>query len=92
MIISRYLQKNIIAGSLMALLVLVALSLFFSFVRELDDLGQGDYGVIQVLQYMLLLIPGEIVEYLPLAVLLGCMLSLGSLASNSEIIAMQASG
>ena len=92
MIVSRYIQRNIHLGTLGALLVLVSLSLFFVFVRELDDLGEGNYGLPQALEYIMLSIPGRIVEFIPLAALLGSILSLGALAGNSEIIAMQASG
>lgn len=92
MIVNRYLQRNIYLGTLLALLVLISLSLFFQLVRELEDIGRGNYGFLQALKYMALLTPERVVEFLPLAVLLGCILSLGSLASNSELIAMQASG
>jgi lipopolysaccharide export system permease protein len=91
-ILSRYIQRNIYLGTLGALLLLVSLSLFFVFVRELDDIGRGSYGLPQALEYIVYSFPGKVVEALPLAVLLGSILSLGSLASNSEIIAMQASG
>ena len=92
MIINRYILRNIFSGTASALLLLVGLALFFTFVRELDDLGKNGYGIRQVLGYIALSVPGKVVEFLPLAVLLGSMLSLGSLASNSELIAMQASG
>ena len=92
MIVNRYLQRNIHLGTLGALVVLVSLSLFFLFVRELDDIGQGSYGAWQAALYIFLSAPGKIVEFLPLAALLGSMLSLGALAGGSEIIAMQASG
>ena len=92
MIISRYLQRNIFMGTAGALTLLVALALFFSFLRELDNLEAGRYGLVQVMEYIALSVPGAVVEFLPLAVLLGSMLSLGALASNSELIAMQASG
>ena len=92
MILNRYIQRSIYLGTLGALLLLVSLSLFFVFVRELDDLGKGSYGLPQALQYVLYSLPGNAVEFLPLAVLLGSILSLGALAANSEIIAMQASG
>jgi lipopolysaccharide export system permease protein len=91
-IIGRYIQRSILMGTLGALLLLVCLSLFFLFVRELDDIGDGSYGLLQAVQYVLLSAPGELVEFVPLAVLLGSMLSLGAMAANSEIIAMQASG
>jgi lipopolysaccharide export system permease protein len=66
--------------------------MFFEFVNELDDLGKGSYGILKLVEYLALLVPGKMVQFMPLAVLLGCMLSLGNLASNSEIIALQASG
>jgi len=91
-IINRYIQRSIYLGTVGALLLLVILALFFTFVSELNDLGDGDYGIWQLLEYLALSVPGKVVEFLPLAVLLGSMLSLGSMASNSELIAMQASG
>jgi lipopolysaccharide export system permease protein len=92
MIINRYIVRNILLGTLGAALVLLSLALFSIFVGELDNLGTGDYGLLQVIQFIALRAPGKLVEFLPLAVLLGSILSLGALASNSEIIAMQASG
>jgi lipopolysaccharide export system permease protein len=92
MIVNRYIQRSIHLGTLGALLLLVSLSLFFTFVRELDNLGDNGYGILQLLEYLALRTPGNIIEFLPISVLLGSMLSLGALASNSELIAMQASG
>ena len=92
MIINRYIVRNIQLGTLGAALVLLSLALFSIFVGEMDNMGTGDYGLLQVIQFVALRAPGKLVEFLPLAVLLGSILSLGALASNSEIIAMQASG
>jgi lipopolysaccharide export system permease protein len=92
MIINRYIQRNVFMGTVGALLLLVGLGLFFIFVGELERMREGVYGLPQILQYLALKTPEKIVEFLPLSALLGCMLSLGALASNSEIIAMQASG
>ena len=92
MIITRYLAAHIYKGTILVLLTLVSLSLFFTFIRELDDVGNGQYGLIQLLQFLLYKLPNVMVEFMPLAALIGAMLSLGNLASNSEIIALQASG
>lgn len=92
MIIGRYIVRTIHLGTLVTLLGLVSLGLFFVFMGELEDLGQGRYDLPQILWFVALSIPGKVVQFMPLAVLLGCILSLGALASNSEIIAMQASG
>lgn len=92
MIITRYLARQIVRGTLLVLLILVSLSLFFTLIRELDDLGSGQYGAWQLIQYLVLRTPSFTVDYMPLAALIGCMLSLGNLASNSELIALQSSG
>ena len=92
MIISRYIFRQINQGTLLTLLVLVSLSLFFVFIGELEDIGKGHYSLLHAVEYVALLFPGKVVEFMPLAIMLGTILSLGALASNSEIIAMQASG
>ena len=91
-IINRYIRRNIYLGTFLALLVMVSLSLFFQLVRELDDIGKGNYDFVLALEYVALRATGEVVELMPLAVLLGSIISLGMLAGNSEFIAMQASG
>lgn len=92
MIINRYMMRNIHQGTLMVLLVLVSLGLFFIFTGQLEDIGRGNYSFLHVVEYVALRVPGKVVDFMPLAVLLGTILSLGALASNSEIIAMQAAG
>jgi lipopolysaccharide export system permease protein len=92
MIINRYLLRTIHLGTFAVLLALGGLALFFVFIGELKDLGEGAYNLPQVAEYVILSLPGKVVEMMPIAVLLGSILSLGSLASNSEIVAMQASG
>ena len=92
MIINRYIIRTIHLGTFTALLALVGLGLIFEFIGELDDLGEGAYDLQQVIKFVALSFPGKVIEFMPLAVLLGSMLGLGALASNSEIVAMQASG
>jgi lipopolysaccharide export system permease protein len=74
------------------LLVLVSLNLFFTLIQQIDNLGRGQFGPWLFTQYLLLRIPTMLVEFMPLATLVGSILSLGSLASNSEIIAFQSAG
>jgi lipopolysaccharide export system permease protein len=92
MIINRYVMRHVFVGTMLALTVLISIALFFTLIGELKFIGRGDYGVIRAAEYVALLVPGKIVEFMPLAILLGTILNLGSLASNSEIIAMQAAG
>lgn len=92
MILSRYILRHITQGAFLTLFILVSISLFFPLIGELDDIGRGYYSLLYVTQYIALQIPGKMVEFMPQAVLIGTILSLGGLASNSEIIAMQAAG
>lgn len=92
MILQRYIAKTIITSTLLVLLVLLALYTFMDFIAELDDLGEGSYGLTQILLYLLLTMPKRIYELLPVAALLGSVLGLGTLASQSELVAMRAAG
>ncbi len=92
MIFQRYVIKSILQGMALTLFVLICISAFLTFVRQLGDIGTNDYGFYQALQYVLLKIPGQVVFSLPIAAFIGSILSLGTLASNNEIVVMQASG
>ena len=92
MILDRYLAGHIHRSTLMVLLTLVSLSLFFTLVQQIDNLGKGDFTGWRFVEYLLLRAPGSAVQYMPLATLIGSMLSLGALAANSELIALHAAG
>jgi len=90
-IIERYLGRAVLLGSLLAFLVLIALSAFFVFIDQLGDL-RGDYTVFKALEYMVFVLPSKGYELFHTAILLGSLLSLGSMASHSELIVLRASG
>ncbi|MCW9056138.1 MAG: LPS export ABC transporter permease LptG [Gammaproteobacteria bacterium] len=91
-VLDQYIGRTVIGGTLMALLVLGALLAFVDFVSEMGDVGKGQYGIVEVIAYVVLSLPKRIYELFPTAVLLGSLLSLGALAGNSELIVMRASG
>jgi lipopolysaccharide export system permease protein len=62
------------------------------FVAELEELGKGQYQLGEVLSYLVLSMPKRIYELLPIAALLGSVLGLGNLASQSELVVMRAAG
>ncbi len=92
MIFYRYLAVQIFKATFLVLFILVGLSLFFNFIQEMKGLGRGQYGLAELIQYLVLRIPVNMVDYLPLAAVVGSTLSLGSLASTSELIAFQSAG
>lgn len=91
-VLDAYLGRTVIAGTLLALFMLLAVDLFFAFSNEIQDLGVGDYTVKDAFVYVGLTIPRRIHEVFPMAALLGSLLSLGALASNSELVAIRAAG
>ena len=68
---------------------MLVLSGFVGLIGELDNLGEGTYGFMQALYYTLLKLPSTMFIVLPMASLIGALLGLGALATNSEIIVMR---
>lgn len=91
-IFKRYFWQETSINILMMMLGLLAMFSFFDLIQELDSLGQGSYGISQMLVFVLLSIPGHIYDVVPVAVLVGMMYSLGTLARNSELVVMRVSG
>ena len=90
-ILSQYLLRTIVATTVLVLIVLLALAGLFEFIAELDD-TQAAYQTPQAILYTLLRLPQLAFEMLPVSVLIGSLLGLGTLAANSEIIVMRAAG
>lgn len=87
-----YLSWAVAGGTALVLAVLLSLAAFIEFVGQLDELGEGSYGILQALGYVGLKLPTFAFVMLPIAVLLGALLGLGNLASRSELIALRAAG
>lgn len=90
--IDRYIFKTVLGATLVALLVLVALDAIIALLGELEDLGKGEYGLLQMGRYILLTLPRRTYEVFPMALLLGGILGMGALAGSSELVVMRTSG
>ena len=91
-IFKRYFWQETSINILVMMLGLLAMFSFFDLIQELDSLGQGNYGISQMMIFVLLSIPGHVYDVVPVAVLVGMMYSLGTLARNSELVVMRVSG
>jgi lipopolysaccharide export system permease protein len=91
-ILDRYIAVAVATGTLVALVVVVGLDIFFSVIAQIDNVGKGSYTMLKMLQYVALTTPGSLYELFPMAALLGSLAGMGMLAANSELIAMRASG
>lgn len=92
MIFDRYIGMRILINTLLVLLVLLAIDVFFALVHEFKDVGQGLYSGWYAMQYVLLTIPRRAIDLFSMSALLGSLLALGSMVSNNELVALRASG
>lgn len=92
MIIERYIGRTVAVGILLAMTVVLVLLTLFAFIDELDDVGVGNYGVLDAFVFAVMSVPRYTLEAFPIAALIGSLLGLGLLASNSELTAMRAAG
>lgn len=91
-IISSYLIKEVAANVFVVMIALLAMLSFFDLISELEDLGKGSYSFGHALLFVLLSMPGHIYSVMPVAVLVGCMLTFGQFARHSELIILRVSG
>jgi lipopolysaccharide export system permease protein len=87
-----YLVKAVFRGVATVLAVLVVVTSAIELVRELSDVGTGNYDLQTALMFVGLRIPRTIFTTLPIAALIGGLLSLGNLAVHRELVVMRASG
>ncbi|MFC3094542.1 lipopolysaccharide ABC transporter permease LptG [Alteromonas sediminis] len=91
-ILDWYIARTLLSTITTTLSVLVGLSALIKFVEQLRKIGEGDYDMTVAALYVLLSLPRDIEQFFPMATLLGALIGMGVLASNSELVVMQASG
>ncbi len=91
-ILDRHIGRSIFVSTLLVLGVLLAVLTFVTLVDALSDFGKGSFGLYALVRYVVLSQPAKLYEVLPVAVLIGTIMGLSTLALNSELVAMRASG
>lgn len=89
--IERYLARQIISHSLLVLLALLLVLILGELMIQLGSLSDS-YTLPKGVAYSLLKIPAFGYEILPLSLLIGSLLALGSMANSSELTVLRASG
>jgi len=77
---------------LLVMAVLLALGALFVFIDQQGDIGVGSYTVASALWFTLLNLPQQAFELLPITVLIGSLIGLGTLARGSELTVIRATG
>jgi lipopolysaccharide export system permease protein len=89
--LDRYIGSSVFLAILAVLGIILGLASLFAFIDETGNISDS-YTVMDVLSYVLLTAPRRMYDMLPMAALIGCLIGLGSLASNSELTIMRAAG
>ncbi|MBU2887330.1 LPS export ABC transporter permease LptG [Gilvimarinus agarilyticus] len=90
-ILRRYITKQVFFSILAVLLLVLCLDFIGQVMDQLDRLG-GNYTFYEMLMYILWRLPTSVYQYMPYAVLVGCLIGLGALASSSELVIVRAAG
>ena len=92
MLLTRYIALEVIKGTVFAAFIFLSLLNFFTFADELGDLGTGNYGLKEIMLYLLLSSPHNLYQLIPPSALVGSLMTLGAMASHSELVAIQTAG
>ena len=88
----RYFAREILLTTLLVLAALLSLFFFFDVIRELDDLGRGNYRLTALLGYVALSLPSHAYVLLPAAALIGTLFALARMSEQSELTVMRSAG
>ena len=91
-LLRNYIVSAVLRGVATVLLVLITVTCAIEFVGQMNDVGTGDYDVRVALIFIALRIPRTVFITLPIAALIGGLLSLGNMAVHRELVVMRASG
>lgn len=89
--IDAHIRNTVLMAMVVVVSLTISLDLVFALADEVADTDEN-YSLINALSYILLKIPTSIYELLPFVALGGALIGLGILASNNELVVMQAAG
>ena len=87
-----YLARTVLTTVMLTWAVLLGLDLMLGMVSEFSKVGEGNYGVVQAMTYVLYTAPSHAYVMFPTAAVIGTLMALGQLAATSELTALRAIG
>jgi lipopolysaccharide export system permease protein len=91
-ILFRYIAREVLVASLLAMLVLAGLFSFFDFLAELSDAHSATYTPLVASLFVAMNLPARIYELMPLAVLIGGLFAWSRLSVGAEFSVMRSAG
>jgi lipopolysaccharide export system permease protein len=90
-ILQRYFFVSIVQAVSFVLVAFLALAAFMDLTQELPAVGKGGYMIQHALLYVLMLVPGNMYQVMPVAALIGTIYTMAQFAQSSEFTIMRAS-
>lgn len=91
-VLNRYLVKTYLGATTTCLAAFISIYLVVDFLEKYRKFSRTEASVSDMFLYFLCKTPEIIFQVTPMAVLMGTILAIGTLAKNSEITAMRSSG
>jgi len=91
-ILDFYIGRIIASTTFITLAVFVSVSGIIKFVEQMRAVGRGNYDLAHAALYVLYAVPRDVEIFFPMSALIGGLIGIGMLASNSELVVMQAAG
>ncbi len=91
-ILDAYIGRIIASTTFLTLAVFVSVSGIIKFVEQMRAVGRGNYDLSHAALYVLYAVPRDVEIFFPMSALIGGLIGIGMLASNSELVVMQAAG
>ncbi len=91
-ILDFYIGRIVASTTVLTLAVFVSVSGIIKFVEQMRAVGRGDYDLSHAALFVLYSVPRDIEVFFPMSALIGGLIGIGMLASNSELVVMQAAG
>lgn len=91
-IIDRYISKNFIKSFFLSLIAFVGIFLVSQLFKVIRYVSDGRFSADESIVYILTMIPKILIDVAPLAVLLGSLMTVSSMASNLEVISLKTAG
>lgn len=90
--LDKYVAKQVLLSVLLVTVFLLILVGLITFIDQMRYIGRGEIGFTFLIGYLGLQLPGILVLYFPIAVLMGGVIGLGVMARSSELIILQSIG
>lgn len=91
-LLPSYVIATVVRFTLLAWVIILGVDFFILLLGELQNIGQGDYGIGQAFLYAIYTLPNSQYQLFPMVVLLGNLVGLGMLGNNAELLIMRAAG